>query len=56
MTFGEKIKQARTAKKLTQKQLAEKKSMQSIIQLVTGKKINASQIWTLLKFYAAFWK
>lgn len=24
MTFGEKIKQARTAKKLTQKQLAEK--------------------------------
>lgn len=37
MTFGEKVKQARTVKKLTQKQLAEK-SMQSTIQLVTGKR------------------
>nr|DAP31694.1 MAG TPA: hypothetical protein [Caudoviricetes sp.] len=33
-----------------------KKLMQSIIQLVTGKKISVSQIWTLLNFYAVFWK
>jgi len=55
MTFGEKIKQARTAKKLPRNNL-QKKSMQSTIQLVTGKKISVSQIWTLLNFYAVFWK
>lgn len=55
MTFGEKIKQARTAKKLPRSNL-QKKSMQNIIQLVTGKKISAGQIWTLSSFYVAFWK
>lgn len=46
MTFGEKIKQARTAKKLTQKQLAEKINAKHKIQLATGKKISVNQIWT----------
>ena len=26
------------------------------IQLVTGKKISAGQIWALSSFYVAFWK
>ena len=38
MTFGEKIKQARTAKKLTQKQLAEKINANAIsFSIVQGK-------------------
>lgn len=55
MTFGEKIKQARTAKKLTQKQLAEKINAKHN-SISDWEKISASQTWTLLSFYVAFWK